>query len=42
MPHAVTDRVVTGTTPAPFWQDYTDAIEPLLAPEDGVRLRLAG
>jgi hypothetical protein len=39
MPHAVTDRVVTSSTPAPFWQEYTDRIEPMLPAADAARLR---
>ena len=39
MPHAVADRVVTSTTPAPFWRDYTDRIEPHLTEADRTRLR---
>ncbi len=39
MPHAVTDRVVTSPTPAPFWRDYIDTIEPSLTDADRTRLR---
>jgi len=39
MPHAVTDRVVTSSTPAPFWGEYTDRIEPSLPAAEVSRLR---
>lgn len=41
MPHAVTDRVVTSSSPAPFWSEYTDRIEPALPAAAKSRLRAA-
>ena len=39
MPHAVHDRVVTSTAPAPFWREYLDRIAPALSAGDLARLR---
>jgi hypothetical protein len=39
MPHAVPDRVVTSSTPAPFWREYTDRIGPALPAAGMSRLR---
>lgn len=39
MPHAVNDRVVTSSTPAPFWSEYIDRIEPTLPAAGASRLR---
>jgi hypothetical protein len=39
MPHAIGERVVTGTGPAGFWSEYTDVLLRDLSPASATRLR---